>query len=369
MTTHGSTAEYILLNKDAPLLAFACTRTAFDEPEFTEREWLSNLRPIGYRNLEGFLERRKAPKHRKHIEALLDRYGCSDLEGFLRVTHALSLNDTFWVKPADSAAAWADVSLYRNEFNELIREAAFDGTIGETDLSSTSPEFGTDGHYANCWVREGNGIFRYKSGSALHEIEPLSEYLASQLAALLCPNAVAYDLAFHHSRLVSKCPLFTSEQVGLAKASAVFGGERTLPALLDYFASIGSEDAFRRMCVLDALIFNPDRHYGNFGVLFDTNTMQPLGMAPVFDNNLSLFPQLDESQLAQPEWYLEKCRPRLGRDFVRNAKGLLTPELRSELSNLRDFCFCQHPQIASPQRRLDLLSGLVDRQIERILDD
>lgn len=134
------------------------------------------------------------------------------------MTHALSLNDTFWVKPADSTVAWADVSLHHNEFNELI-----------------------------------------------------------------------------------------------------------------------SEDAFRRMCVLDELIFNPDRHYGNFGVLFDTGTMQPHGMAPVFDNNLSLFPQLDEEKLRQPEWYLEKCRPRLGRDFVLNAKGLLTPELRAELTNLRGF--------------------------------
>ena len=369
MTLHGGTTEYVLLNKDTPLLTFACTRTEFDEPEFAEREWMSDLRPIGYRNLEGFLERRKAPKHRKHIEALLERYGCADLEGFLQVTHALSLNDTFWVKPADSAAKWADVSLYRNEFNELISEAAFDGTISETDLSSTSPEFGTDGHYAKCWVREDEEIFLYKSGSALREIEPLSEYLASQLAAILCPGAVAYDLAYHHDRLVSKCALFTTEQTGLAKAAAIFRGERTMPVLLDYFASVGSEDAFRRMCVLDALIYNPDRHYGNFGVLFDTDTMQPLGMAPVFDNNLSLFPELDEAQLAQPEWYLQKCRPRLGRDFVLNAKGMLTPEIRAELANLRGFRFRQHPKIDAPQSRLDLLGGIVERQIERILSD
>lgn len=84
MTLHGGTTEYVLLNKNTPLLKFTCTRTEFDEPEFTEREWLSDLRPIGYRNLEGFLERRKAPKHREHIEALLERCGCADLEGFSR---------------------------------------------------------------------------------------------------------------------------------------------------------------------------------------------------------------------------------------------------------------------------------------------
>ena len=62
-------------------------------------------------------------------------------------------------------------------------------------------------------------------------LEPLSEYLAAQLAAELCPGAVAYDMDYYHGKLISKCPLFTSETVGLAKASAVFGGaERTIPS-------------------------------------------------------------------------------------------------------------------------------------------
>ena len=121
------------------------------------------------------------------------------------------------------------------------------------------------------------------------------------------------------------------------------------------------------MCVLDALILNPDRHYGNFGVLFDTKTMQILCMAPVFDNNRSLFPELDEEQLSRPEWYVEKCRPRLGRDFIVNAQGLLTDAIRSDLKNLQGFSFHSHPDVEIPARRLNLLSKIVNRQIDRIL--
>ena len=162
----SSRISYLLLNKDIPVLSFYCIRNEFDEPEFFEEQWLTTLRPIGYRSLTAFLERRKAPKHRKHIQQLLEQYGCDDLEGFLRVTHAVSLNDTFWVREASSTLTWGDVSLYANPFSELISEAAFDGIISETDLSSTSPEFGTDGQYAKCWIRETDGIFLYKSGSA-----------------------------------------------------------------------------------------------------------------------------------------------------------------------------------------------------------
>lgn len=45
----------------------------------------------------------------------------------------------------------ADVSLYRNEFDQLISIAAFDGTMSSAVLSSSPPEFGTDGYYAKCW--------------------------------------------------------------------------------------------------------------------------------------------------------------------------------------------------------------------------
>ena len=362
--------RYVLMNQDTPMLDFLCRRNEYGEPQFAETQWHTGCRPIGYHSLTAFLNRRKAPKHRKHIRELLEQYGCDDLEGFLQVTHALSLNDTFWVREAGSSLTWAEVSLYTNEFSENISQAAFDGIISETDLSSTSPEFGTDGYYAKCWVREESGIQLYKSGSAHYEIEPLSEYLASQLAAELCPGAVLYDMAFHHGKLISKCPLFTSERVGLAKASAVFGGmEKTIPELLRFFAEIGAENAFRRMCVLDALILNVDRHYGNFGVLFDTETMEILGMAPVFDHNRSLLPALDNDQLAKPEWYLRHCKPRLGTDFRLTARGLLTEDIRKDLLRLEGFVFHQHPSIRAEQERLDALSVITQNQIRQILKE
>ena len=359
--------EYVLMNRDLPVLRFACERNAFDEPEFMENEWLTDLRPIGYGKLGDFLARRQAPKHRKHIKELLERYGCDDLEGFLRVTHALSLNDTFWVKESNSDLCWDSVSLYQNEFDQLVSEAAFDGVISETDLSSTSPEFGTDGYYAKCWVRDLDGIWLYKSGSGLHVIEPVSEFLVSQLTQHVCPNAVQYDLELYHDKLVSKCPLFTTEATGLAKASAVFHGEQTIPRLLDYCQTLGSDSNFRRMCVLDAITLNPDRHYGNFGFLFDNQTMEIIGMAPVFDNNRALFPELDEDALAAPDWYIDHCRPKLGRDFIITARGLMTDEIRADLEKLKDFQFENHPRIPISENRLELLSRLVQRQISLIL--
>ena len=139
--------------------------------------------------------------------------------------------------------------------------------------------------------------------------------------------------------------------------------------LLSFFDHVGSGNAFRRMCILDAVILNTDRHYGNFGVLFDTDTLEVLKMAPVFDHNRSLLPELDNDQLADPAWYLRRCKPKLGQDFLWNAKGLLTDDIRQELIKLKDFAFQQHPYIHVEQARLDALNKIVQNQIHLILSD
>lgn len=124
--------QYLLLNKDTVWLEFHCEQNEYLETSAREDNWHTGLRPFGYTNLTDFLERRKAPKHRAYIAQLLREYGCDTLEGYLDVAHALSLNDTFWVKKADSALCWKDVSLYRNPFNEVISEAAFDGSFSSS---------------------------------------------------------------------------------------------------------------------------------------------------------------------------------------------------------------------------------------------
>ena len=370
MTGRGGKTSYILMNKDVPMLEFHCQRNEFDEPEFFEDQWLITSRPIGYHDLVAFLKQRRSPKHRKHIKQLLEQYGCDDLDVFLHTTHALSLNDTFWVREADSPLTWKDVSLYTGPFNEIVSESAFDGLVREKEPSPTSPEFGTDGRYAKCWKHEAGNILLYKRGSTHYGLEPLSEYLAAQLSNRLCSGAVPYDIGYYHGNLISKCPLFTNETVGLVKASAVFYEEKiTIPKLLTFFDGIGSGDAFRRMCILDAIILNADRHFGNFGVLFDTETLEIIGMAPAFDHNRSLLPELNNNQIVDSVCYLRHCKPKLGQDFILNARRLLTDSIRQDLIELEDFKFQQHNEILVKQARLDALSKIVQERIRLILSD
>ena len=72
--------HYLLLNKDTVWLAFHCEQNEYMETAAQEDLWYTAQRPFGYTNLTDFLERRKAPKHRAHIAALLKESGSETLE-------------------------------------------------------------------------------------------------------------------------------------------------------------------------------------------------------------------------------------------------------------------------------------------------
>ena len=84
---------------------------------------------------------------------------------------------------------------------------------------------------------------------------------------------------------------------------------------MDYMSRHDAEEDFRRMLVLDALVLNTDRHAGNYGMLFDTDTMQVSGMAPVFDHNQALLPYAEPAEFDNLQEYLSTRPTRIGEDF------------------------------------------------------
>ncbi len=364
--------QFFLMNKDIPILKFISEKDALGDFEFDVIESYSDVLPIGFTDIGTWLQNRQAPKHREHIAALLKSCGCDDLDGYIRFTYALTLNDSFWIRPANKPLKWVDVSLFCNEFDETIARIAFEGGLYGEQFSTTSPEFGTDGTFAKCWIREDDKIYLIKQGSSGARnagLEPYSEMYTSQLALHICTDAIPYEVVRYRGKVASKCLLFTNEQEGFAPISRVLPGRPTAGKLLEYFSGIGSDDAFRRMLVLDALVLNTDRHMGNFGILFDTDTMVPIRMAPVFDNNQALLPYAENENFMDLQRYLASRPTRIGNDFNEIAHALLTPAIRADLRNLSDFKFDRSTRYSLPEERLKVLEKVVNMQIDNVLKD
>lgn len=360
--------HYLLMNKDVVVAKFSVNQ----DIQVPEIEDTFIKLPYWIDDLSTFITNRRAPKSRENIAKLLEMSGCDTLIGYLDITHALSLVDTFWVKPADSTLGWNDVSLYSHQFNETIAKTAFEGGLHGLELSTTSPEYGTDGTFAKCWIRE-NGIIkmlkRGSSGARNAGLEPYSEYYASQIVSRITDDCVIYGLRSHDSRVCSVCDCFTSEKYGYLPYAAIDKGNTTFIRVIEKAADLGLEEKMKTMFVVDAVIFNEDRHKNNFGFIIDNDNQEILDMAPLFDHNVSLLPYAEEEEFNNLEPYLKMKGPRIGDDFYRIARYCLTPKTRKALINLKGFRFERHPKYNLPEWRLEALEQFVQNNIRKILGE
>lgn len=363
--------EYLLMNKDNVIASFHVDDLL--DAIVINKEY--KKLPDWYEDLETFITNRRAPKHRENIEKLLKLSGCDTIKGFLDVSHALSLVDTFWVKPIDSDLNWNKISLFQHPFNEVIAKTAFEGGLHGRNFSTTSPEYGTDGSFAKCWIREGEPgslgqikmLKRGSSGARNAGLEPYSEYYASQLVSAFTKNYVNYDLRSVDKRICSVCDIFTSEKYGFLPYAAIDKGNTTLQRILKNYKGYHLEQELKTMLIVDAVILNEDRHKNNFGFLIDNDTLEIVGAAPLFDHNISLLPYGEEDNFTNIDNYLSMKGPRLYDDWFKIAAAMLDNKSRSILINLLDFKFTRHPKYNLPEWRLEFLERLIHKNIKKIL--
>lgn len=359
--------HFVLLNKDELLASFHVDEK-FDTITIDNVFWNA---PDWITDLETFISSRRAPKHRENIKELLRLSGCDTILGFLQISHALSLIDTFWVKPVNSNLTWCDVSLYTHDFNEVIAKTAFEGGLHGRELSTTSPEYGTDGSFAKCWIRENGNIKLLKRGSSGARntgLEPYSEFYATQIIKAFTDEFVPYDLRSVNGRVCSVCPIFTSEEFGFLPYAAIDKGNTTLRQVLKNMSRYGLDEKAKKMFVIDAVILNEDRHKNNFGFIINNKTQEIVDMAPLFDHNISLLPYAEEEEFKDIDKYMEQKGPRLADSWVRSAAMCLTSDTRKVLIDLMDFEFEKHAKYNLPDWRLDYLNKIVRKMINDILN-
>ena len=367
---------YFLMNKNTVVAAFEKQPAAefSDEVLLREVERIGKL-PFGFEDINAWLNNRKSSKHNAHLRKLMREMGCDDNEGFIRATHAATINDTFWIKSDLENLTWEQISLYRNPFTDTISRLAFEGVgLYAGDFSSTSPELSCEGSFRKCFRKEkqrgsfGSDIFIYKRGNDLGPgLEPYCEMLASEIAAAISPdNYVPYRTVLLHEKLASKCNLFTNEQHGYASFSKLMKA-RSLQDVFDFFDRIGVSQAFREMLAVDSLCFNQDRHAGNYGVLFDNDTLEITGMAPIFDLNLSMLPYVSMKDFDNIGDKLFEYAPVLGDDFTRIGQMAMNNALRGRVKTICDFSFAFRGDDVFTPERVKAMEGIIRRQAQALL--
>ena len=325
-----------------------------------------------------WIKGRTIPKNREFVHKILMELDLSldNIKGIIDVSKSLSLNDCYWIVEEEFNGKFIDYNLYDNDFNKTLALLAYTGygTVNKTGFLST-PEFTTNGMLAKAWRRDPlkrKGIFLYKSGTqgfANSGKEPYSEFYAYQIARIMKLDATPYNLGKWKGKLNSICELFCSKEYAFVPIHhlVIKGGWR---AILDYYQELGDEyyDALMDMILLDVIILNTDRHFGNFGLIVENRTNKIIKPAPIFDNGLSLFYHAMDDDLKSIDKYANTKIMKNAGDFISFIEPLMRAREKRKIRKLINFRFEKHSTYNLSAKRLKIIEAFIQRRVKRLLE-
>lgn len=277
---------------------------------------------------------------------------------------AVSLNDCYWIKPIESELVWTDVNPYINAFSDDI--------LGITNMKEYgySPNPTLVGMLEKTWKTKGSDRILVKGNCSDTSIESINETIATEIHKRQgYDNFVVYSLLPVNKKdynYVCTCKCFTNEDVELVTAYEVISSKKKPNniSLYEHFILVCAEhgmdeEQLRRdleyQIMTDYLITNIDRHLSNIGILRDTNTLEFIRMAPIFDSGKSL--------LASTSDISEKALNKLEvTSFAKKEKTLLSYVQNWDILNIAklpdaNFIVDQYKKDSKVTERMALRAG------------
>ena len=262
--------------------------------------------PVGIRARQGAADRkaldewwtdRSIPMSRSGIREVLEILDVPSTEMLLVRCYGLSLSDQYWLCPEGSGLAWEKVNFFQNEFSDDIGDVLFGANKKANLLNFSSPDNTSDGNLKKRWkIMDGKRCL-IKGGSNPFRQQPFNEVITTGIMERLGIPHVPYTLTWDKGAPYSVCEDFINENTELVPAWRIYQTQKKSnnTSVYQHFVNcceaLGIKDVvpfLDRMIVLDYLIANEDRHLNNFGALRDPETLEWLGMAPVYDSGSSL---------------------------------------------------------------------------------
>lgn len=251
--------------------------------------------------LVNWLSNRILSLDRKHVKKILALYDFPvDDDILIRAKismecRAVSILDCYWLKDEKEKIVWDEVNLRKISLSNFVFHVALKGnsltiqkrllTMQESSLQISTPErnpeFGTFGTYAKAWRREGEELYLYKTGER-EEVE--IEASVSKILDCFNVSYLEYELVDLDDLVCTRCKCMAAEEYSMVSAKDV---KRYYDRIGNFIQMVierfGSD--FFKMCQVDYLIANTDRHLQNWGFYMDNRTMELIGLHPLYDHN------------------------------------------------------------------------------------
>jgi len=247
---------------------------------------------------------RRIPASRGGIKELFWHLNDISLDFLAEKSLGLSLSDQYWIRP-NKETTWESVNFFQNDFSEDIGKLL---TTGDWNGGSLiSPDNTSDGVVRKRWKIIDKTRYLIKGSSGIPwQAQPFREVFASRTAKILFEahglydKVVEYDFLWDGDFVYSKCPNFVTvdtEYVAMYQINQAHKKSKYTSAYEFTKGFFGNEgEVLDLTLILDYIVLNEDRHFGNFGLIRNADTGEYQGAAPLFDTGASLFfdsPRID----------------------------------------------------------------------------
>lgn len=240
---------------------------------------------------------RSIPASRSGVREALETLELTSTKLLLIRCYGLSLSDQYWICPESEILTWDDINFFHHEFSEDIGDILFGEGKKADGLNLSSPDNTSDGNLKKRWKIINGKRCLVKGGSNPFRQQPFNEVIAAGIMERLGIPHVSYTVTWNKGAPYSICEDFVDEDTELVPAWRIIQSKKRSNStsvyqhFVDCCEELGIHDAVSfldRMLVLDYIIANEDRHLNNFGALRNAETLEWIGMAPIYDSGSSL---------------------------------------------------------------------------------
>ncbi len=241
-------------------------------------------------------ESRAIPGSRETIKKLINSLEVITPEDYLAKNLALSITDTYWIKPVDAEINYTDINLFGlRKYNEE--------KIPYHNATSYDPNASLGGQMEKYWDLSADYPVLVKESYKAEGQQAVNELFASKIHSIQNSSIAFTNYSISpmfNGGIESRCKAFTSPDIEFISAYEIISSQKFSNNLSMYDAYINicsangldreqMQDFMDYQTLTDFVISNTDEHLANFGVLRDANTMKLLGPAPIFDSGNSMF--------------------------------------------------------------------------------
>ena len=297
--------NYTLMHKDIPVADLTLDETT-GSIQRIDALFRGGHLPVGVSVRRGMADRaalnawwtdRFIPSARSGLVDALSQLGFPDPQQVISRNLGLSLSDHYWVKPAGSNLSWDEVNFFENGFSPDVGDALLGKLSKTSDIDLRSPDWTCDGNLRKRWAILDGKRCLVKAGSGPFQQQPFNEVIATKIAQRLAIPHIPYTLLWDEGLPYSVCEDFVTPDTELIPAWRVMQTQKkdNQTSVYQHYRNCCEKlgvpnvtHALNQMLVLDYLIANEDRHFNNFGLLRNPDTLKWLGPAPIYDSGSSL---------------------------------------------------------------------------------